>query len=329
MGSSTATFSDIFPTEPGATQGVSFARFMEFALYHPEVGYYHRNRTRVELRQDTDFYTASSLGPIFGELVVAGAQQLLGCHWATDFPFVEIGAEPSGGILDGQASSFAQILTIHVGDPLRLPEQAVVFSNELFDAQPFHRMIWRAGAWRETGVAWQNEKLMEVELPEFSSEVAAMQSQLPAAAADGYRLDLPLQATMLLEEILTKPWRGLFLTFDYGKSWQELTEATPQGTARAYSSHYQKNDLLAAPGKQDLTCHVCWDWLSGALHRHGFAKVAVESQESFLVRHAGAALESIVAAEAGSFSARKQAIFQLLHPGNMGQKFQVLNGLRT
>ena len=57
---------------------------------------------------------------------------------------------------------------------------------------------------------------------------------------------------------------------------------------------------------------------------HGFAAPVLESQEAFFVHHAASVLSRLTAAEAGRFSSRKLGVLQLLHPGNIGQKFQVL-----
>ncbi len=46
------------------------------------------------------------------------------------------------------------------------------------------------------------------------------------------------------------------------------------------------------------------------------------------MHHAKAKLAAITAAEASSFSLRKRMLIQLLHPANMGQKFQALHALR-
>jgi SAM-dependent MidA family methyltransferase len=333
MGSSTE-FLQIFAAEPDAAAGVPFARFMELALYHPQVGYYARS-PRIGRIGSADFYTATSLGPVFGELVLAAAVKLLGAEEIKKHTFVEVGAEPGGGVLREIGHPFATSRTISLGQPIDLSNDCVVFSNELFDAQPCHRLVRRGGAWRETGVALRKSDfpavagtLVEVELSGLSSEIATMASQLPADAPEGYRLDLPLRSVALLREILSQRWRGLFLAFDYGRTWQELASETPQGSVRAYSRQQQSNDLLAQPGEQDLTCHVCWDWLAGSLSEAGFSSVKVESQESFLAHHAAEALSVIVATEARRFSPRKQALLHLLQPGQMGQKFQVIHGLR-
>ena len=88
------------------------------------------------------------------------------------------------------------------------------------------------------------------------------------------------------------------------------------------------DDLLARPGKQDLTCHICWDWLEDGLIKAGFGEPRTESQESFFVRYAAETMAAITTADPGKHSPRKRMLMHLLHPGNMGQKFQVLNALR-
>jgi SAM-dependent MidA family methyltransferase len=335
-----------FRQAAGDSGTLSFARFMELALYHPDTGYYAQRRRRIGRAPDTDFFTATSLGPVFGELVVESCVALLDQRLPRDHTFVEIGAESPapgnaggfdsfpggpGGVLaptgSGQAGvthPFAAAATISLGQPLHLPPRAVVFSNELFDAQPCHRLVREAGHWRESGVGLRDDALEEVLLPDLTPEVQAVHDRLPAAAPDGYRIDLPLAAAQLAARIAAQPWAGLFVAFDYGKSWRELSEDTPAGTVRAYFRHRQSNDLLARPGEQDLTCHVCWDWLGEALTVHGFAAPMLESQEAFFVHHAAPALSRLTAAEAGRFSGRKLGVMQLLHPGNMGRKFQVL-----
>jgi len=308
---------------------ISFAEFMQVALYHPLEGYYRQAKARVGFGGTTDFFTASSTGAVFGQLVLDACARLLGPEEPSDYHFVEIGAEPGGGILPPE-TPFRSSVTLRPGDPLVIPDPAVVFSNELFDAQPFHRLVFQAGQWREIGVTWSGECPVEALLPDLSEPVQRMKGRLPQDASEGYHLDLPLAAVDLLTDILSAaPWRGLLILFDYGKSWRELTEAVPQGTARAYRQHRQSNDLLAHPGQQDLTCHVCWDWLEEALREQRFSSVSLQSQESFFVTHSIEAIERIVSHRPGQLDCRRQDLHQLLHPSNMGQKFQVLHGRRT
>jgi SAM-dependent MidA family methyltransferase len=331
-----ADFLDAFRARAGAggtANAMTFAEFMGLALYDERVGYYRRERRRVGRGPDTDFFTAGTSGKIFGELVAAACVELLGgADEAARHEFVEIGAEPNddalrgpdvGGVLAGVAHPFAGARVVRVGESLALAGPCVVFSNELFDAQPLRRFVRRGGAWRELGVALRGEMLEEIEMEPVAAE------WLPADAPEGYIFDAPRAAAELATAIAAQPWHGLFVACDYGKTFAALAHETPAGSVRAYHRHTQSNDLLVRPGEQDLTGHVCWDWLAGALGEGGFAVAAVESQEAFFVRHAAGWLERALTAETHSLSPRKRALMQLLHPAQMGQKFQVLHARRT
>jgi len=316
-------FLALFQAQAGPDGTLSFATFMELALYHPTAGYYQARRQRVGYEPGTDFFTASTSGPVFGELVSAACVTLLAGRDPREFAFVEIGAESGRGILKDVVHPFGSARAVGRDGNLELSGACIVFSNELFDAQPFRRFVFQAGAWRELGVALRDDRLVMVTLPTPTTT-----PELPAAAPEGYIIDAPLAAAALAAQIAAQPWHGLFVALDYGRSWRELVEATPAGTARAYFRHQQSNDLLARPGEQDLTCHVCWDWLAAALAGQGFASPRVESQESFFIRHAGDYIARVSAEEAAHFSRRKQSLLQLLHPSHLGQKFQALHALR-
>jgi len=233
MGSS-SDFFEIFATEPHAAEGISFARFMELAMYHPTAGYYTRDFKRVGRDDKADFFTSTTFSPVFGELVIAATVKLLAPASPADFIFVEVGAEPGGGILRGLAHPFASYQTISLGQPFVIPPKAVLFSNELFDAQPFHRVVWRGGKWRELGVALHGRHLREVELSELTPELVAHVDRLPKTAEENYHIDMPLRTIPMLERLVggEQNWKGLFIAFDYGKFWQELAEHAPAGTGR-------------------------------------------------------------------------------------------------
>jgi SAM-dependent MidA family methyltransferase len=317
-----AVFAAAFHRRRGAAAGLRFDDFIDVALYDAAVGYYRRPADRVGYGPGTDFYTAATSGPVFGELIAAAAADLLGGRAPADYTFVEIGAERPGGILEGVRHPFGGARTVRLGDKRELSGACVVFSNELFDAQPFRRWVFRRGSWREIGVRLEDGRLEEIDWG------PADYPGLPADAAEGYTIDAPLAAAALAADIAAQPWHGVFIACDYGKSWREITEEQPGGTGRAYFRHEQSNDLFAHPGDQDLTCHVCWDWLAAALTQNGFTTGPVHSQESFFVHHAAAYLAALTAAEAGRFSARKQSLTQLLLPAHLGLKFQALTGLR-
>ncbi|MBI4657959.1 MAG: SAM-dependent methyltransferase [Verrucomicrobia bacterium] len=72
---------------------ISFARFMELALYCPQLGYYERQPGRVG--RSGDFYSSVSVGSLFGELLACQFVEWLG-HLGRAFPPGENGThQPS------------------------------------------------------------------------------------------------------------------------------------------------------------------------------------------------------------------------------------------
>ena len=232
-------------------------------------------------------------------------------------------------MLQGVEHNFGATKTIRLFDPLDIPPQAIVFANEWLDAQPFRRFRFdKDQGWLERGVEVTECGLREIDMHQ-SDDAPAFLKEISLDTPHDYLLDLPTGARESLVDLCSKEWNGLFLTFDYGLSMEDFTRRRPEGVARAYKRHRLSNDLLASPGEQDITCHVCWDMLEAVLRDQGFAKVQVERQESFLLGHASSACEAIVTGKGGEFDPDKQTLMELLHPGNMGAKFQVLRGIRA
>ena len=309
---------------------ISYRDYIECALYQSELGYYAQNAARVGRTPQHDFYTSESLGRVFARLVSVAAEDLLG-DAAKAHQFVEIAAEPGTSLLSHlEEHPFAGEQLIRQGEPIQVKGPSIIFANEWLDALPFHRLVFRGGRWRERGVtADADGQLKEVLLETFSKEVAAVTDRLPTQIEDGYELDLPLEAEAALGRLLAQEWTGLILLFDYGRTWTSLLQDHPSGTARTYRRHEQGSDLLESPGACDITCDVCWTPLAEQLEAAGLKPVTLESQESFLVQRAQRAAEAIVSGSAGSFSPDRQTLMELIHPANMGQRFQVLWGVRS
>jgi len=306
---------------------MTYADFSRIALYASSVGYYRANRTRVGKRFDADFYTSTSVGPVFGRLLAAAARRLIEPRNTSEFALAEIGPEPGDGIFADIPSDFGDCPAFPLGQALKLDRPTVLVANEILDAQPFHRLIFRAGKWRELGVEHREEGLREVERDEVSEPVNRYLSEsLPQQTSPGYHLDISLEAEVLLNRWIADDRVRAVILIDYGKSWPELIEATPQGTARAYRRHRQSNHLLAHPGEQDLTTHVCWDRLLNVLQKAGFTNPIVVRQEAFFVEHAWAEIERICNGDGdGNHQPDLRRQLQtLLHPGGFGSRFQVL-----
>jgi SAM-dependent MidA family methyltransferase len=321
-------FAERFSKRLDGRSVMSFATFMDLALYDPKVGYYRSDATRIGRNPESDFYTAEAHREVYSALVAAGALSRLNNRDPQACSFVEIGVEPGGGLRAEALTEFRSSESIRIGDTLRLPDRAVCFSNELFDAQPFHRVVRRGGQWIELGVRLDGLRPVWADLDRLSPPVDAIHQDLPDGASDGYTIDLPISARGLMRRIVSLSWRGVFIAVDYGKDWPTLCKECPEGTGRAYRHHRQHNELLANPGKQDLTCHICWDWLVGELQDAGFTDIRLDSQESFFMKNATGVIQEIISNPTGPLDKRISQLRSLLHPGIMGQKFQVLSALR-
>jgi SAM-dependent MidA family methyltransferase len=181
---------------------ISFARFMELALYCPETGYYETKEAIVGQRGD--FITSVSTGPLFGQLLAFQFAEWLQELPVADgqLPIAEAGAH--GGQLAGDILAWLQShrpqlferLEYIIVEPSfrrsRWQEEAlrrftgkvrwvsrlsdlrqsdsfagIVFSNELLDAFPVSRLGWDRSrkAWFEWGVAIEGEKFVWSRLP--------------------------------------------------------------------------------------------------------------------------------------------------------------------
>lgn len=312
---------------------MSFRDFSEIALFAPRFGYYRKTRERVGRGEGTDFYTAASLGDIFGKLICRAAQNLLGtAENLRDYTLVEIGAEPGQTHFESRRDFFREIRTIRVGENLEIPEKAVVVANELLDAQPFHRLVSRAGTWLEIGVEESPETpgiWRECLLDDLSSPALKNFAENTAVPADdGWHLDISLDAETLLQKILGGNWSGAAIFPDYGKTLADCLDTFPEGTARAYRRHSQNNSLTHAPGEQDLTCHVLWDRLHAVAESCGFRAEKPLRQESFFMKYARSEIEEILTGTAPDTARERAKLIELIHPAKMGHAFQVLAGIR-
>lgn len=304
---------------------IGYEAFTRQALFAPNRGYYTRgNVERVGIAAGTDFYTATSIASVFAPLICAAAKNLLGGNVDfSDFTFVEIGSESAESPIVAEAKKhFGTTKTIRVGEPIYVPAKAIVFANELFDAQPFARLVVKNGAWRELGITRGNDgELKEILLENFSNERLANFAGTLEIPDDDWHLDISLDAENLMQTICAGTWQGIAIFPDYGKTVADCLAAFPAGTARAYYKHTQTNDLLARPGEQDLTCHVMWERLENVARGNDARNVSTLRQEAFFMRYATDEITKIASQDQRS----RNKLLELIHPSKMGHVFQILS----
>jgi len=345
---------------------ITFADYMRECLYDPDHGYY----SRAETRRHADYYTSVDVHPIFGRLLarqLAEMWELLG-HPAP-FHAVEVGAgvgRLAAHILDFAARALPEFYSAlayvgveqsaarraahaaalaphvaagHFSSAAQLPAaiaSGCIFSNELFDALPVHRVIAQGGNLLEMYVGISGEELCEVLAPPSTPALSGYFAEQGIALQEGQQAEVCLDACRMMEEFGRRLGRGFVLTVDYGHEAAELyNNRHMRGTLLAYQQHRASEVFFAAPGEQDLTAHVNFTALDLAGRRMGLERAGLVSQSRFLLALGRANEFADLYDEAQSETDRLRArllLKNLIHPEGLGETFRVLlqqKGLAT
>jgi SAM-dependent MidA family methyltransferase len=298
---------------------VSFARFMEVALYHERYGYYRRRRDPFGKRGD--FYTAEQLQPVFGMLMAARARQLCGDAQVV----VELGAGRGE-----MAAAFApsSYVPVEIGEG-KLPEHwsGVLFSNEFFDALPVEVAIFRGGEFREQRVGFSDGKFVWRTGERASAETADYLARYGPPPEEGNWYEAGLAALVWIERIARSMDAGCAITVDYGYTRAEAARF-PMGTLMGYRAHVAREDVLTDPGERDITAHVNFTALEERGAELGFGRTGFHTLAHTLLDagerdHFASVLEVDDAAEA----TRRRMQLKTLLVG-MGETFRVLEQVK-
>jgi SAM-dependent MidA family methyltransferase len=339
---------------------ISFARFMELALYAPERGYYEQPR---EIGRRGDYFTSVSVGPLFGSMLAFQFAQWLDAACPEGgVQLVEAGPHHgalAADILDwlaGHRPDLFQRLgyVLLEASPVRrqwqqetlrdfLPKvkwaagaaalgesqvSGIIFSNEFLDSLPVHRLDWNASArqWQEWRVSTGGDSFVWCR-GEPGADLAARLPPVPPELADvlpdSFALEICPAAADWWRAAARALRRGKLLTIDYGhhRHGGWFRPEQAQGTVRAFSRHHGSADLLAQPGEQDLTADVDFFALMQAGESAGLHTEALVRQSRFFT----AILASAGTAAFEPWDQKKVRQFKTLtHPEHLGERFWIL-----
>lgn len=217
--------------------------------------------------------------------------------------------------------------------------RGVIFSNEFLDALPVHRLGWNAAErrWFEWGVGYHQDRFVWQPLPRHSAsldeELRAGELECPEELAallpSEFAIEICPAANRWWAAAAQRLRQGFLLTLDYGMRGRDwFSPARTAGTLRAYRQHRLCDDVLAAPGEQDITAHVNFTLLQNSGERAGLETLLFESQERFLNRVLRQAWDAQAPFLVRNSNWKHQ--FQTLtHPEHLGRAFQVLAQRRT
>ncbi len=340
---------------------ITFERYMELCLYHPEHGYYMQGRERTGVRGD--YFTSSDLHPIFARLIGRQAVEMwtiLGrpspftwvemgpgrgyfakdfVVWvkrqqpeffaALDYVAVEPGAR-QGARLRERCSEAKISGKVRIVSSLEQvpPVGGCFFSNELVDAFPVSVVTRTGGRLKEIYVAAKGDKLHERDGPLTSTALAAAVARYAHGLEEGHRVETSLRAAEWIRAVAQKLVRGFVVTVDYGDLADRLyTPDRPRGTLLAYRGHTATGDFYSAPGECDLTAHVNFSGLIDAGNDAGLELTGFTTQERFLLALGEETQFSDLYDPGQGESEQLQArlkLKRLINPEGMGNIFKVL-----
>ena len=346
--------------EIDTTGPMTFARFMELALYDPDGGYYRSAEARPG--RAGDFLTAPEAHPIFGHAVANQLSEV----WARldrPDPFVvhEHGAgsgalaeavlrglERTGSGLLGairyipveidprRAATFEERLTrAGFGERIGSAQDhgsfvGVVLANEVLDALPVHRVGVRDGRLQERFVGVGTDGAFidvwaEPSTPAIAGRLADEAIDLEA----GQSAEVCLALDAWLASAVAPLGRGLALFVDYGAPASELFDPVrrPNGTIRAFARHRLSDDVYGHIGRQDLTAHVDLTAVASAARAAGLTEQGRASQAAFLlgngIEDRLREIQADPATTLEEYTELRSALVRLIDPAGMGG-FQVL-----
>ena len=245
---------------------ITFAEFMEVALYHPSGGYYTQDRQDAAHR---DYYTSPSAHPAFSALIAVHLETM----WKvlgepTPFHVVEMG--PGSGLMARDITEYARQHLVSFAGAMRYvtmdkasdgpPRQVVgcVLSNELIDAFPVHRFEIRDGKLVELFVDVDDDGRFysvpgEPSTPQLVQRLDKLGLELP----DGTRGEINLGIGEWASQVSEIIERGFVVTIDYGHESKELySPGRSRGTLQTYYKHTSGSSPYQWIGRQDITAHV-------------------------------------------------------------------------
>jgi len=330
---------------------IPFVRFMELALYAPDLGYYSGGAAK--LGEHGDFTTAPEISPLFGATLAHVAAAIMA---QTAPRILEFGAgtgklafdilteaasagihveqyaivELSGELRARQEAALAAFPQVVWLDGFPDAFQGAVFGNEVLDAMPVSLVSKTPAGWCELDVGIEEGRFVYVERAAGTEIAAQIAAQVPEAdqLPVGYVTEIHGVACGFMRSLarmLTAGGGAAFL-FDYGFPAHEYylgLRAT--GTLMCHYRHHAHADPFYLPGLQDITAHVDFTAMALAAQDAGLDVLAYMNQASFLL---GAGIGELLMRsdpeQAKTFLPQSIALQKLVSPAEMGELFKVL-----
>ena len=330
-----------------AKGSISFAEYMNLALYAPGLGYYSAGAQKFG--KNGDFITAPEISPLFAQCLAKHMQPLLNelkqptimelgagsGRLASDLiltlteskqlPTVYYILEVSADLKQRQQKLLQQTCpgyfkNIHWLDKMPSdPFNGIIFGNEVIDAMPIECFeitqdeVWQRTVVADNGQLQWGQALSNKKLQDSVKELSI--------SAENYQSEINLDLKPWLKALGDCLASGELLFIDYGFSEYEYYH--PQrctGTLMCHYRHFAHHDPFLYPGLQDITAHVDFTAIAIAADELGLDVTGYTTQAAFLMDCDIASLAKNQPPLVAS-----KAIQTLTFPHEMGDLFKVIS----
>ncbi len=293
---------------------LSFAEFMQHALYAPGLGYYAAGSSKFGA--DGDFVTAPEVSPVFGRVLARQCAEVLAdVHGGAILEYGAGTGKLARDILEALARLDAlperyEILEVSAELQERqarylraeIPElvsrvswldmppsnhTGVVIANEVLDALPVERFVRGDSGVMQLRVIDNSGVFASVEAPapeKLSNTVLAIEAELGQSLPVGFVSDISLGLPGWVSALADILQHGVAFLFDYGVTRREYYAAERSGGwLRCHFRHHAHNDPLVLAGIQDLTAWVDFSAVAEAGLNSGLDVAGYSAQAQFLL----------------------------------------------
>lgn len=301
---------ELIKSEIQVKESISFARFMELALYTPDLGYYMA--AHDIFGREGDFTTAPEYSRLFTESLAKQCEQVL---QITSGNILEIGAGSGRMALEllhalekleslpekyyilekspylrqrqqkllSDAPPHLQNRVVWLDTLPSFPVDGIILGNEVMDAFPVHRFRFTENHFREFYVTWLDNKFT-LQIKESGPELIAHLAKLSHFFTDGYESECNLMIQPWIKDLSQVLNRGIILLLDYGFARHEYYHPDRHmGTLMCHYQHHLHADALNHIGLQDMTSHVDFTEVAESAERFGLEIRGYTNQASFLL----------------------------------------------
>ena len=339
----------------GSNGSIAFARYMEYCLYEPGLGYYSAGLQKFG--SGGDFVTAPEVSPLFGQCIARSCSAVLASLGGGDI--LEFGAGSGRLALDlltGLERLDAlprRYLILERSAELRQRQQetlrehlpqlvdrvswidvlpgadfrGVMLANEVLDAMAVERFQWDGETARLFHVAFDGERFhwqLTDTQDDATRRIATLcaDCDLPA----GYISEVNAGLPAWLQAVGERLQQGLLLLIDYGYPRHEYYHSQHgSGTLMCHYRQRAHDDPFLWPGLQDITAHVDFTAVAEAAVAAGLDVSGYTTQAGFLLDSGlDELLQCAGPGDSVSYMKLAQQAKTLILPGEMGERFKCI-----